>query len=272
MRLFFLIIALLAAHVSFADPTTKLLLVGGGNRPPEAMKLLSAWAGGESANVLIVGWASEVPEQYFGTISADLGAAGITHFSSSLKPILTQAERDAFVETLNQATAIFFTGGDQNKAMKVVDQWNLKPILSVKFQAGIPFAGTSAGTALMSDTMITGNTQLVDGVETQVLGKGLGFMQKAIVDMHFIVRNREPRLIQSMKEATMEYGIGVDEDGALAVVNSTDATVVGDKHVVFFDQAVGQSLIRTELGNQATFDIKNWQTGGPTPPITSKAR
>ena len=267
MRLFLLAFTFLLTQASFgATPTTRLLLVGGGaDRPPEAMKLLANWSGGTDAKILIIGWASEIPEDYFGTISADLRAQGAgDHFLAALKAPTTEAEKDLFLANLNTATGVFLSGGNQNRAMKVIEDWNLKEAFVAKFQSGTPFAGTSAGTAMMADSMITGN-------EGAMIGKGLGFFKKGVIDMHFLKRNREARLLSAMKDAHLDYGIGVDEDGAVAILNSEDAKVVGEKHVVFYHQNSDGSVDRNELENQATFNTKAWSPAVSCPWSISEA-
>jgi len=251
MRFTLVLLTLFFSHTSFAGAETKLLLVGGGNRPSEAIKAFSHWAGDEGAQILIIGWASEIPEQYFETLSKDFEAQGVHHFLKSLAGPSNTDERAAFLSDLKKATAVFFTGGNQNRAMAVIEEMNLRNALTEKFLSGTPFAGTSAGTALMADQMITGEL-------SSPIGHGLGLFNKAVIDMHFLVRNREPRLLAAMNAAQTPFGMGIDEDGALAIYNSSTAEVLSDRHVVFYDQETNHALVRVELKHQERFNLSTW--------------
>ncbi len=254
MRILISFLLFLNVSVSIAAPETRLLLVGGGLRPVPAMRLFSSWAGGTNARILIIGWASTIPEDYFTSISNDLRAQGVTDFMGALAAPKSAAEKRQFIAQLNRATALFFSGGDQNRAMKVIDEWKLRAVLKEKFVSGIPFAGTSAGTAMMAEKMITGNSE-------PVIRTGLGLFKKPVIDMHFLIRNREARLLNAMSEAGLNYGVGVDEDGALAVINSSETKVLGEKHVVFFHRKVNGTVDRVEQGNGETFNVEQWNLG-----------
>jgi cyanophycinase len=234
-----------------SSASTHLLLVGGGKRPIPAMKQLSSWAGGSSARMLIIGWASTIPEDYVQSISADLSSQGVHTFLVSLSPPKTELEKEDFLSLLNQATGVFFTGGDQNRAMAAITKWDLKPELLKRFQSGIPFAGTSAGTALMAEHMMTGD-------ENDPIEPGLGLFQKAIIDMHFLKRNREPRLLAAMNHTGHAFGIGIDEDGALAIDDSERAIVLGDPHVVFYQIKPSEEVKRDELKNEDQYNLNIW--------------
>ena len=251
MRFTLALLTLLFSHPSFAGPETKLLLVGGGNRPAEAVQAFSQWAGGASAQVLIIGWASEIPEQYFETLTKDFEAQGVHTFLKSLTGPTNAEERTAFLSDLEKASAVFFTGGNQNRAMAVIDGMDLRTPLTQKFLSGTPFAGTSAGTALMANQMMTGDS-------TAPVGLGLGLFKKGMIDMHFLVRNREPRLLAAMSAARSHFGMGIDEDAALAIYNSSTAEVLSDRHVVFYDQETDHDLVRVELKHQERFNLSTW--------------
>ncbi len=69
-------------------------------------------------------------------------------------------------------------------------------ILKLRYDAGTVFGGTSAGAAIMSSQMITGEGDftVIDGKKVQT-SLGLGLLpDDVIVDQHFIKRQRQNRL------------------------------------------------------------------------------
>ena len=261
--LFFLLFTVLlslhadAQALSAPAPETYLLLVGGGARPISAMAEFSRWTAASAKHaqhstnsVLIIGWSSAIPADYFATISADLRPHGINRFFASLIGPKTSEEVRAFLHTLQNADAVFFTGGNQNKAMEIISNPLIRQALENKFYSGTPFAGTSAGTAIMAHTMLTGDESKT--------GIGLGFFKKGIIDMHFIIRNREARLKQAMLDSHIDFGIGIDEGAALAITNMNIAEVMGPKDVMYY-HTVNHVIQSTRLSNGEKFKLDAWK-------------
>jgi cyanophycinase len=198
-----------------------------------------------------MGWASGIPGDYARSLSAEFSARGVAQVLVSERPPENAEERGRFLSLLASATGVFFTGGDQNRAMEAIDFWNFRTELRSHFERGVPFAGTSAGTALMAQAMITGR-------ESPRTSSGLGLFAPAVIDMHFLKRSREIRLIAAMESSGVPYGIGVDEDGALAIEDSVRAEVLGAPHVVFYEAKEGQ-ILRYELQDREAFDLRHWR-------------
>ncbi len=83
---------------------------------------------------------------------------------------------------------------------------------------GVVFGGTSAGAAVMSLRMITGEGDftVIDGDQVEVRA-GLGLLPGVIVDQHFVKRQRENRLFGLVLKHPDERGVGIDEGTALLV-------------------------------------------------------
>jgi cyanophycinase len=117
-----------------------------------------------------------------------------------------------------------------------------------RYHEGAAVGGTSAGAAIMSDSMITGN-QTPPGDTTGYYGdefpviarrrvevaRGLGFLPGTIVDQHFIRRERHNRLISAVLERPSLIGVGIDESTALEVGRGGRWTVLGESEVVIYD-------------------------------------
>ena len=212
----------------------RLVVVGGGKRPPEAMKRFVKWAGGNAANILVIPWATSEPESSFEYLRKDMSELGPG--SIVLAPIapLTEEKKSTFLAQLKSSTGVFFTGGDQVKTMEVLKDESLASALRDRYAAGVVFGGTSAGAAIMSTQMITGEGDftVIDGGKVQTV-VGLGLLpDDVIVDQHFIKRQRQNRLFGLVLHSGRKYGIGIDEDTALLVIDNRFGEVVGARQVM----------------------------------------
>ena len=120
--------------------------------------------------------------------------------------------------------------------MEVLKDESLLKALQEKYKSGTFFSGSSAGTAIMSKVMITGegDFKVIDGnkVETK---DGLGLLSEVILDQHFIVRQRQNRLIGLVLKYPNLLGVGIDEDTALFVKDNRIGEVFGNSQIMFFD-------------------------------------
>ena len=263
-------------------PETRLVIVGGGDRPPEALSRFVEWAGGASARVLVIPWASGEPKESCEALLRELsthapGAATCgPHATLDEKgraaPLDEEREREA-LEGLGKATGVFFTGGDQARIMDVLADAELLAAVKARFAAGVVFGGTSAGAAVMSARMITGEGDftVIDGDAVEVR-PGLGLVEGVIVDQHFVRRQRENRLFGLVLKHPQERGVGIDEDTALLVRNGRHAEVVGRGPVVLVDARGKDRLEVTLVRSGSAFDLLH--PGDPQPagsPGISKA-
>jgi cyanophycinase len=134
-----------------------------------------------------------------------------------------QAMSDSVARLLDDVTGVWFTGGDQARLTPILlGSAALRAMQAVRQRGGV-IGGTSAGAAIMSDSMITGN-QYRAGADTvgyyddefPMIGRrvieivpGLGFLHGAIVDQHFIRRERHNRLLSVVLERPTLVGVGI---------------------------------------------------------------
>ena len=239
--------ALAAPPAPRADPVTdtRLVILGGGARPPEALARFVAWAGGVSARVLVLPWASGEPGESCEALLAELaphrpgeaacGPHATLDATGRAEP-LDAARKKAAFDGLARATGVFFTGGDQARIMDVLADAELVAAVKARFAAGVVVAGTSAGAAVMSPRMITGEGDftVIDGDAVEVR-PGLGLVDGVIVDQHFVRRQRENRLFGLVLKHPAERGVGIDEETALLVTSGRYAEVLGKGPVMLVD-------------------------------------
>ncbi len=255
-------LALLAPSSRAQETTRHLLMIGGADRSPVAMQRFVSWAGGSNARILVVPYASTVPDEYAGQVAAELSKLSPAGIETAVSTdTLETRGASAFFDQLSRNTAVFFTGGDQTRLMGILKRYGLVETLRARYRAGMPFAGTSAGTAVMSDPMITGdgNFDVIDGAQVAT-AEGLGLLQGPyLVDQHFIKRSRENRLFGLVLKDHALLGIGIDESSALAVDDERDAEVLdaGDVMIVRAPNPGEEALSIEILRSGQKYDLKD---------------
>jgi cyanophycinase len=246
-----------AAAALDASPQGYLFIIGGGEREEGMMKKFIALADRfQGGKVVIYTMASGVPGET-GPAYADefrkLGARKAVWENLTHEQALVEDNTAA----LDDAGGVFFSGGDQSRlAAALLDTPVLARIKDL-YRRGAVVGGTSAGAAVLSEVMITGDearTPAPDAeeadkfrtIETEniVTRRGFGFLTTAVIDQHHIARKRENRLISVVAEHPDLLGIGVDEDTAIVVGPDRTFEVVGEGSVLILDPA--RARIRTQ--------------------------
>jgi cyanophycinase len=224
-----------------------LLIVGGGSQPEDLVTHFVTLAGGAGkARIAILPMASSEAAASGAEKEAQLDSLGADSFVINVTR--AHADDDSVVSALRGATGIWFPGGDQSLLTAALQGSAALREIRERFQAGAVVGGTSAGAAVMSDSMITGN-QYWPGVAVAVdsgsfsriarhsieVVPGFGFVHNAIVDQHFIRRQRENRLFSVVLERPTLLGVGIDEGTALEVTPDGLWTVMGRSSVIVLD-------------------------------------
>ena len=239
--LFFLVF--LAFNFTFSQNTKgKLFIIGGGSRPDFLVDRMIKEAGLKSGEtVAIFPHASEEQDSSFYYAKQQFEKRNLKALDCAFKK--DEKLSPSKLDSLKTAKLIYIGGGDQVTFMEIINSNpEVKNLLKSAYQNGKMIAGTSAGAAVMSEVMITGN-QLkykdyentfdnieIKNVETK---QGLGFIKTAVIDQHFVVRSRYNRLLSLIIENPTYKGIGIDEGTAILVKNGS-AEVVGRAQVIVF--------------------------------------
>lgn len=230
-----------------------LLIIGGGldddNKPVYERFIALASPNGQTPRVVIATAASGDQEA---------NAVGKTESIRAYCPaakidvIRRETSTDETVGLIDQATAMFFTGGDQKR---IVDRYRPNGIDTPEAAAmrrllernGV-IAGTSAGDAMMSDPMFhTGRSAEALGIRSTrtqrgedddaddkrpqsplgpQIGPGMNLVPWIITDSHFFERHRFGRLVAALETGGKRLGLGVGED-ACAEVDLTTGELTG---------------------------------------------
>ena len=262
--LFFLVF--LAFNFTFSQNSKgKLFIIGGGSRPDFLVDRMIKEAGLKSGEtVAIFPHASEEQDSSFYYAKQQFEKRNLKALDCAFKK--DEKLSPSKLDSLKTAKLIYIGGGDQLTFMEIINSNpEVKNLLKSAYQNGKMIAGTSAGAAVMSEVMITGN-QLkykdyentfdnieIKNVETK---QGLGFIKTAVIDQHFVVRSRYNRLLSLIIENPTYKGIGIDEGTAILVKNGA-AEVVGRAQVIVFkNPKQSKKLNGDKLGAQGiTLDI-----------------
>jgi cyanophycinase len=145
------------------------------------------------------------------------------------------ADNPEAIETINQATGVFFTGGNQARITDLLKDTVLDATLHQRFAEGIVIAGTSAGAAMMPDMMIVeGEAGTNPRLEIARMDRGMGFLPGVVIDQHFAQRGRLGRLLSAAAQQPVVLGFGIDENTAIAI-NGSEVEVIGEGAITVVD-------------------------------------
>ncbi|MDP5029965.1 MAG: cyanophycinase [Paraglaciecola sp.] len=202
---------------------------------PQILKKFVKLAGGKDAVISIIPTASQLDDtgERYQAIFNELGA-GTTH----VIPISERADaqKQEYVDLLEQSTAIFVTGGNQLRLSTILGGTPIAKAIRQLNAKGVHYAGTSAGAAIVSQHMITaGSTGIVPTENGVSLAPGLGLINTAVIDQHFNQRNRLARLLSAVSYNPFLIGLGLDEDTAAFINENNEFTVVGSGAITIID-------------------------------------
>ncbi|MCU0523861.1 MAG: cyanophycinase [Elainella sp. Prado103] len=194
-------------------------------------------AGGVKAHIAVLTAATSMPREVgddYIRVFERIGAEDVRVVDTEHPD---DADRQEAVETIEQATGIFFTGGDQSRIIELVKGSRVDQAIRKRRAAGAVIGGTSAGAAMMPDTMIVeGDSTTNPRVDAVELGTGMGFLPGIAVDQHFSQRGRLGRLISALVQQPAILGIGIDENTAV-IVEGDLFQVVGQGSVTVVDES-----------------------------------
>lgn len=158
-----------------------------------------------------------------------------------------QAHDPKIIKRIDDAGAVFFTGGDQFRIATILGGTPITERIKYRYMHDEDFliAGTSAGAMVMSSIMIaSGGTEEALFSEDLKISSGLGLIKNCIIDTHFIKRGRFGRLAHAVLINPEQLGVGLGEDTALIIKNGHNAECRGSGMVVIVD---GQDLMQTNV-------------------------
>ncbi len=186
----------------------------------------------------VITTASSVPDDVFpgyADVFARLGASETLDVRIRTR---AHADEQKFVDMIDRCDVVFISGGDQMRLTNTMGGCRTLDAIRRRREAGAVVAGTSAGAACQSATMVYGgpsDDSLRKGAVKMSAGFGL-VQDNVIIDTHFLERGRFSRLMEVGATNPEYIGIGLGEDAAVlfsdGIVHS-----FGPGHVVIVDSS-----------------------------------
>jgi cyanophycinase len=167
------------------------------------------------------------------------------------------ASEKANLDRLAKADVVFFTGGNQMRLTSLLGGSPFLDLMKKKLKDGnFIYAGTSAGAAAASDSMIfqgQPSKALLKG-EVQV-SAGFGLVDDVVFDTHFVNRGRIGRLFQIVVANPSLLGIGLEENSGLLITGSKMESIGPGMTIVIDGQHIRNSnLLEVREGVPLSID------------------
>ncbi|CAN5618378.1 cyanophycinase [soil metagenome] len=219
-----------------------VLAIGGAEDKFNDRIILSAFlqiAGGRDARIAVVPTASsiETAGERYKAIFLEMGAASAEVLFIGSRE---DANGEAHIEPLEQATGIFLNGGNQMRLSAMVGGTKVAHLVKQRHEAGAIVAGTSAGASILSSHMVAyGSSGETPRLRMAQMIAGFGLVPELIIDQHFRQRDRIGRLLSLVASNPGLVGVGIDEDtatlidsnGVLEVIGRHSVTIVDGQHM-----------------------------------------
>lgn len=214
---------------------------------------------GTDSRIEIIPTASKIPEivgpEYAKAFSF-LGAQNVEVMNIQKRE---DAISDEYLNRINAADVVFFTGGDQLRLTSIIGGTPIHDKIIEKYQQeDFIYVGTSAGAHSASKSMIyQGSSQeaLLKG-EIKITS-GLGLIDHVVIDTHFVKRGRIGRLFQAIVSNPKALGIGLGEDTGLLVTEGDHMEALGTGLVILVDGRKITDTNITDVNIGEAISIKN---------------
>jgi cyanophycinase len=212
--------------------------IGGAEEKEDNPRILDRFVrlcGEANANIVVIPTASQLAdtglryEKLFGALGA--GQVSVLDFD-----MRRDTEEKNRLQRLDQATGIFFTGGNQLRLSTMLGGTPVAQRIRALNARGVHVGGTSAGASILSEHMIAfGKEGLSPTAGSVRLAPGLGLTSRFIIDQHFSQRDRLGRLMAALAYNPYAVGIGLDEDTAAFIRPDNTVEVEGSGSVTVLD-------------------------------------
>jgi cyanophycinase len=217
-------------------PQGTLIALGGGGDDVLIQLIHSEYCHRKSAIEVITTAAPEPQESGQAYVEAfeELGLPNVRfmHIDEA-----NEADQPLYLDRIRKADVVFFTGGDQRRILQFLQGTQVNKLLKARYRnEDLLIAGTSAGSAAMSDKMIYegyGPYSLEKG-RTKLSG-GLSFIRQVYIDTHFTERGRFGRLSIAVSQHPDYIGIGLGEETGIIIREGNILEVFGIGVVTIID-------------------------------------
>lgn len=242
-------------------PRGHLVAIGGAEDKTSDLEILRrvfSLAPLDNQEVAVLATASGIPEEVFPAYEEAFGRIGATDVHYLDVRSREDARKNENCEIVNNCGIIFFTGGDQLRLTNVLGGSPLLETIRERYAKGAVVAGTSAGAAAMSATMIY-NGAASDALRKGAvkMSSGLAFVEGVVIDSHFLERGRFTRLMEVGATNPEYIGIGIGEDAGVIFHDGGLMEAIGPGHVIVVDSRNLQSSNVVEVSDGEPVAVEN---------------
>lgn len=216
----------------------KLIVIGGAEDTENDCEILKEFvrlSKGARARIVVMTVATNKVEQLGSLYQNVFKRLGVDEVSVVDVSSREDAKSEKSLKALKEATGIFFTGGDQLHITTLLGGTKMHEILTNQYKEGTVLAGTSAGAAMMSNSMfIRGKSDETPRFGGMEIGPGMDFVIGAVIDTHFSQRGRIGRLLTAVAHYPQDVGLGIDENTA-AIFSGREFEVIGEGVITVVD-------------------------------------
>jgi cyanophycinase len=215
-----------------------IIPIGGAENKENDRRILERFvtaSGGAGADIVVIPTASRMHETgpRYERVFGDIGARRVSVMDFDTRRDACESGR---LERLEQASGIFFTGGNQLRLTTLLGGTPVAKLIRAANARGVTVGGTSAGASILSEHMIAAGDEGSAVVAGSVrLAPGLGLTNRFIIDQHFRQRDRLGRLLTALAYNPFAVGIGLDEDTAAFIGPDETVEVEGSGGVTIVD-------------------------------------
>ena len=222
-------------------PRGAIIAGGGGKLDLQIYRRFVELAGGPDAHIVLIPTAGTEYGGHDGwTAIEELRKAGAERLEVLHTRSRSVADLEAFATPLQQATGVWFSGGQQWRLVDVYLNTQTHEGLAELLARGGVIGGNSAGASALASFLVRGGEFNGDIVATE-RAVGFGFLRDVAIDQHLIERGREGEMFKVLRREPLLLGIGLNEGSAIVVTGDL-AQVIGGQ-VAIYDNTDPLTLI-----------------------------
>jgi cyanophycinase len=233
-------------NVSFSQTENKrngtLMIIGGGGTADSLYHIFGALAGGKDQSLVIIPTAMSDEGIAANTFKERFSNLGFTNIQVVHTRDKAMADTPEHLNSLRQASAVYFSGGDQSRIADAFLGTRVHEELKKLLERGGVIMGTSAGATIMGTLLIGGDARAFPNINIPY-PPALDLLPQTVIDQHVLKRNRQFDLIPVLEAYPHLLGIALDEQTAI-IVKDQKFRVWGPSYVLVYDPNDWQMQLR----------------------------
>lgn len=210
-----------------------LIIVGGNLQSQEIYDQFYELAGGANAKLVIVPTAIADLSGGFERMKTPFIKTGFKNITIVHTRNPEEANTDAFINPIQEATAVYFMGGRQWRIADGFLHTKAHDEFFKLLERGGVIAGSSAGASIQGSYLVRGHTK----TNVVMMGdheEGLSFLKNVAIDQHLLKLNRQFDIFEILRAKPELLGLGLDENTGILVQGNT-FEVIGESYVAIYD-------------------------------------